>query len=86
MHHTNTEREVIHNENSVAKETSSEENEIEKSGNEDPDEAVHLEQQVISEENKEQDPDDAVHKTVTPTIVSEDIDKQIDADDAVHGN
>ena len=59
--------------------------EVEKIAEQDPDEAVHLNTRTISEENKLHDADDAVHKTVTPSVVAEDINKQIDSDDAVHG-
>ncbi len=59
--------------------------EVEKIAEQDPDEAVHLNTPTISEENKVHDADDAVHKTVTPSVVAEDINKQIDPDDAVHG-
>ena len=59
--------------------------EVEKIAEQDPDEAVHLNTPTISEENKLHDADDAVHKTVTPSVVAEDINKQIDSDDAVHG-
>ena len=85
MQNTNSVSNPLEDKNNIPAENQLEENEIEKLGKEDPDEAVHLEKQTISDENKEQDPDDAVHKTITPTIVSEDINKQIDADDAVHG-
>ena len=59
--------------------------EVEKIAKQDPDEAVHLNAPVISEENKLQDADDAVHKIVTPSVAAEDIYKNIDPDDAVHG-
>jgi len=59
--------------------------EVEKMHMQDPDEAVHLNTPTISEENKLHDADDAVHKTVTPSIVAEDINRQIDPDDTVHG-
>ena len=59
--------------------------EVEKMGAQDPDEAVHLNTATITEQNILHDADDAVHKTVTPSVVAEDISKQIDPDDAVHG-
>jgi len=59
--------------------------EVEKIAEQDPDEAVHLNTPTIFEENKLHDADDAVHKTVTPSIVAEDINRQIDPDDTVHG-
>lgn len=62
------------------------EEEIEKIATQDPDEAIHLKTPTVSEQNKQHDADDAVHKTVTPSVVAEDINKQIDLDDAVHGH
>lgn len=52
----------------------------------DADEAMHLTSPKISEENKLQDVDDAIHKTISPVIVSEELGKEIDPDELVHGH
>ena len=74
------EEEIISSENNFT------ENELEKLGENDPDEAVHLKPQPLTDENKEHDPDDAVHKGAITTIISEDIEKPTDVDDLIHGH
>ena len=59
--------------------------EVEKIAKQDPDEAVHLNAPSLTEQNILHDADDAVHKTVSPTVGAEDFNKNIDPDDAVHG-
>lgn len=64
---------------------SEEEIELETLASEDADEAVHLIQPTLTEENKLHDADDAVHKTVTPHTFEEGLEKHSDPDELAHG-
>ena len=50
----------------------------------DPDDAIHAQLPVASEEEKQQDGDEAVHDHYQPAPSHEN--EEIDPDDAVHGN
>ena len=50
----------------------------------DPDDLIHSEMPVASEEEKQQDGDEAVHDHYKPAPSHED--EEADPDDAVHGN
>ena len=63
---------------------SSLEKEIEIAAEHDIDEAVHLTNSKVSEENKLEDPDDAVHKMVSPINIAEELGKEGDPDELVH--
>ena len=63
---------------------SSLEKEIEIAAEHDVDEAVHLTNSKVSEENKLEDPDDAVHKMVSPINIAEELGKEGDPDELVH--
>ena len=60
------------------------EKEIEIAAEHDIDEAIHLTNSKVSEENKLEDPDDAVHKMVSPINIAEELGKEGDPDEFVH--
>ena len=60
------------------------EKEIEIVAEHDVDEAIHLTNSKVSEENKPEDADDAVHKMVSPINAAEELGKEGDPDELVH--
>lgn len=70
----------------TAPEETSSEKEIATIAEHDADEAIHLANPKVSDENKQQDADDAVHKTVSPLNVAEELGKETDPDELVHGH
>ncbi len=80
---TNPEEE--HRDEIASPEETSSEKEIEQIAEHDVDEAIHLANPKVSDENKPEDADDAVHKTIPPINSGEELGNEKDPDELVHG-